>query len=173
MQCTDCERESVIFDHERGELYCSYCGLVTDQVYDYSMHWYGEEGTSYAKVTHTKTYKGLGTVNPDSLPRCKGMKVSEEKKTERNFSNAIQTIRIIWGIWQVPMDIREECAIKYRKMISEGITHGRGTHAMAIAFTFLICEKYGIVKNPEELAKNLKLSYRAVSKCIKAIGKQY
>lgn len=173
MRCPDCNRDSLISDSKLVESYCSACGLVTDQAYDYSTHWYGEDGTSYSKATYTKAHKGLGTVNPDNLPRHKGMKVSEEERVERNFSNAIGILRIIWGLWQVPADMREECAMKYRKMIKDGITHGRSTHAMAIASTFLICERNGIARNSEELAKSLKLGYSAVSKCLKAIGEQY
>ncbi len=144
-----------------------------DHTYDYSMHWYGKGGTSYIRATYTKVHKGLGTVDPDNLLRHKGTKVSGEKKIECNFSIALRTLRVIWRLWQVPAHAREECAIKYRKMIKEGITHGRSTHAMAIASTFLICKKYGIARDPEELAKSLKLGYSAVLKCLEAIGKRH
>ena len=54
-------------------------------------------------------------------------------------------------------------------MIKKGITHGRNTHAMAIAATFLVCEKYGITRDWKGLAESLNLSLVAVEKCIKAI----
>ena len=140
MRCPGCNRNSVISDPEGGEFYCSKCGLVSEQGYDYSMHWYGEEGTSYAQTTFSKVNKGLGTVDPNSLPRHKGMEVTEEEKIERNFETALPALRAVWGLWQVPTHIREECAVRYRKMIRKGITHGRNSYTMAIAATFLVCE---------------------------------
>ncbi len=86
-----------------------------DQAYDYSMHWYGEDGTSYAQTTFSKVNKGLGTVDPNSLPRHKGMEVSEEEKIERNFETALPALRVVWGLWHIPAHIREECAVRYRK----------------------------------------------------------
>ena len=173
MRCAGCGGDSVISDSEGGEFYCRICGLVAEQGYDYSMHWYGEEGTSYAQTTFAKAYKGLGAVDPNDLPRHKGMEVSEKEKIERNFLTALPALRVVWGLWQVPADIREECAIRYRKMIKKRITHGRNSYAMAVASTFLVCEEYGIVRNTEELAKTLDLSHVAVSKCLKAIESSY
>lgn len=168
--CSDCSRGIIVTNHEVGESYCSSCGLVVDLAFDYSMHWYGDKGTSYRKTDHTRVYKGLGSVDPDDLPRCKGMEVTEEEKLERNFSNASHALHVIWGLWQVPVDLRQECAINYRKMIKKGITHGRNTHAMAIASTFIICDRYGIARKWEELAGFMSLSLSAVQKCIDAIS---
>ncbi len=168
--CPDCSKGIIVTNHEVGESYCSNCGLVVDQVFDYSMHWYGDKGTSYQKTSHTRAYKGLGTVDPNSLPRYKGMEVTEEEKIERNFSNASHALHVIWGLWQVPADLREECAINYRKMIKKGITHGRNRHAMAIAATFLVCDKYGINRDWKEMAESLNLSHVTVEKCINAIS---
>lgn len=99
------------------------------------------------------------------------MEVTEEEKVERNFATALPALRVIWGLWQVPPDLREECAMRYRKMIRKGITHGRNSYAMAIAATFLVCDEYGIARNTEEMAKTMNLSHVAVAKCLKAIGK--
>ena len=171
MLCPDCGKGIIVTNHELGEAYCSACGLVVDQVFDYSMHWYGDKGTSYQKTSYTRAYKGLGTVDPNSLPRYKGMEVTEEEKVERNFSNASHTLHVIWGLWQVPTEIREECAINYRKMIKDGITHGRNTHAMAIAATFLVCEKYGVVRDINEITKTVDINHKNVLENIKAMRK--
>ena len=169
MQCVDCGKDNVISDPEGGEFYCSNCGLVADQGYDYSMHWYGEEGTSYAATSFTKAYKGLGTVSGGDLPWQRGMKATDEDKIERNFSNALPALHAVWGLWQIHPNLREECSIHYRKMIRKGITHGRNSYAMAIAAVFVLCEEYGIVRDTEELAKTFGLSHVAVLKCLKAI----
>ena len=167
--CPDCSGKSIIFDSNSGEYYCASCGLVAGQTFDYSMHWYGEEGTSYSQTTFVKAYKGLGTVDPNDLARHKGMEISEGEKVERNFSNALPALRVIWGLWQVPADLREECSMRYRKIIRKGITHGRNSYAMAIAATSVVCGEYGITRNTEELAKTLDLSHIAVLKCLKAM----
>ena len=169
MECLGCGCTSIRFDDSQGESYCSSCGLVMDQAFDYSMRWYADKGTSYQKTSYTHAYKRLGTVDPDSLPRCRGMQVTEEEKIERNFSNASHALHVIWRLWQVPTEIREECAIIYRKLIKKDITHGRKTHAMAIAVTFLACEKYGIVRDWKGLAESLNLSNVPVEKCIRAV----
>lgn len=171
MQCLECSSNGVISDPEGGESYCSECGMVAEQGFDYSMHWYGDEGTSYRKTDHTRAYKGLGTVDPDSLPRHKGMEITEEERIERNFKTALPALRVVWGLWHVPARIREECAVRYRKMIRKGITHGRNSYAMAVAATFLVCDEYGIARNTEEMAKTMNLSHVAVVKCLKAIGR--
>ena len=170
MRCPECSDNNVVTNPNEGESYCSVCGLVIDQVFDYSMHWYGEKGTSYSQTTFAKTYKGLGTIDPNGLPRHKGMKVTEEENIERNFSTALPALRVVWGLWQIPTTLREECAINYRKLIKKSITHGRNSYAMAIAITFILCDKYGIARNVDDLAKYLDLSTVAVSKCIKAIS---
>ena len=166
--CPDCRNSTILTSQDLGESYCSSCGLVMDRAFDYSMRWYADKGTSYQKTSYTHAYKRLGTVDPDSLPRCRGMQVTEEETIESNFSNASHALHVIWRLWQVPIEIREECAIIYRKLIKKGITHGRKTHAMAIAVTFLACEKYGIVRDWEELAERLNIGHSALEKCLKA-----
>lgn len=170
LSCDRCKSRNIVLDANHGEYYCSDCGLVAEQALDYSMHWYGDKGTSYYRTTYTRTYKGQGAINPNKLARCKGMKVTEEENIERNFSTALPALRAIWGAWQVPQHIREDCAIRYRKMIRKGITHGRNSHAMAIAATFLVCKEYGITRDWKELAKSLELSTVPVEKCLKAIA---
>ena len=171
MKCLGCSKGIIIVNPKESELCCSNCGLVAEQEYDYSMHWYGEEGTSYATTSFTKINKGLGTVDFQHLPRAKGVKDEEQDKIERNFGNAMPALHAIWGFWRVPAYLREECAIQYRKMIRKGVTHGRNSYSMAIALTFLVCERHGLIRNTEEMAKTLNLSHATVEKCLEAIGK--
>ena len=168
--CPDCGKVIIVTNHELGESYCSRCGFVLEEAFDYSMRWYGDEGTNYQKTSHTRAYKGLGTIDPNTLPRHKGMKAVGEEKIERNFANASHALYVVWGLWHVPIGIRAECAIQYRKMIKKGITHGRNKHAMALASTFMICEKHGITRDLEEMLKTLNLSHITVEKCLKAIA---
>lgn len=173
MRCSGCGKNkgNVISDPDKGEYYCSNCGLVFEQMFDYSIRWYGEKGTNYSTTSFTKVYKGLGTVAGGDLPWHRGMKVTDEDKIERNFSNALPALHAVWGLWHIPSNLREECSIRYRGMIRKGITHGRNSYAMAIAAVFVLCDECGIMRNTEKLAKTFGLSHVAVLKCLKAIEK--
>ena len=55
-----CNGHRIISDLNEGEYYCPNCSIVTEQVFDYSVHWYEEEGTSYVHTAFSKANKGLG-----------------------------------------------------------------------------------------------------------------
>ena len=177
MKCGGCGTTIAILDHSLGEHFCRSCGLIAEEnVADYSeVYFTTEEGgkkPSGHAVNHARSYKGLGTVFPNELPTHRGIKPEQKEKTERNFSNALPALQAIWGFWRVPADLRQECAVRYRKLIENGATHGRNSYAMSIAITSVVCQEYGIARNTEEMAKTLNLSHVAVQKCLKAMAEK-
>jgi len=191
--CPDCNNESLITDYKHGEIVCKKCGLVIEEsLFDFGPEWraFDEEQKSKrartgGPVKFAKLNKGL-TTEIDRYDRdIRGGAIQPERKAQlyrlrkwqrrsrmsdsvqRNLSIALPELDRMCAYLNISNNIKEECAMWYRKAVSKGLVRGRSIESVVAAIIYLISRKHQLPKTLEELAdasgvkkKDIGRSYR-------------
>jgi len=191
--CPDCGSINLVTDHKHGEIVCKKCGLVLeDGIFDFGPEWraFDEEQKSKrartgGPVKFAKLNKGL-TTEIDRYDRdIRGGAIQPERKAQlyrlrkwqrrsrmsdsvqRNLSIALPELDRMCAYLNIPNNIKEECAMWYRKAVSKGLVRGRSIESVVAAIIYLISRKHALPKTLEELAdasgvkkKDIGRSYR-------------
>lgn len=191
--CPDCGSPSLITDYKHGEVVCKKCGLVLEEeIFDFGPEWraFDEEQKSKrartgGPVKFAKLNKGL-TTEIDRYDRdIRGGAIQPERKAQlyrlrkwqrrsrmsdsvqRNLSIALPELDRMCAYLNIPNNIKEECAMWYRKAVSKGLVRGRSIESVVAAIIYLISRKHSLPKTLEELAdasgvkkKDIGRSYR-------------
>lgn len=190
--CPKCGYNKVYSDYIKGETYCGKCGFILeDTLFDFGPEWRAFDKEQMEKRERTggllkfaKLGKGL-TTEIDKYDRdIKGRGIPAERKAklyrmrklhkrmrtstslDKNLSVALPEINRISSHLNIPTNIREEIAMLYTKVASEGLVRGRSIESMVAAVIFYVTRKNQIPKTLEELEK-----FSGVDK--KDIGKSY
>lgn len=176
-ECRSCGNKKFISDYERGEVYCSNCGLVAqDTLFDFGPEWRAFDREQMDKRARTggllryaKLGKGL-TTEIDKYDRdIKGKAIPAERKAkfyrlrkwqtrskmatslQRNLSKALPELDRMCSFLKIQSNIKEECALLYRKCAEKGIVKGRSIESMVAAIIYLVSRKNKMPRTLEEL----------------------
>lgn len=176
-ECPSCGGTNFISDYERGEVYCRKCGLVVeDTLFDFGPEWRAFDREQLDKRSRTggllryaKLGKGL-TTEIDKYDRdIKGRVIPAERKAkfyrlrrwqtrskmatslQRNLSKALPELDRMCSFMKIPTNVKEECALLYRKCAEKGIVKGRSIESMVAAVIYLVTRKNKIPRTLEEL----------------------
>jgi len=175
--CPDCGATNLITDYKHGEIVCPACGLVLeDGLFDFGPEWraFDEEQKSKrartgGPVKFAKLNKGL-TTEIDRYDRdIRGGAIQPERKAQlyrlrkwqrrsrmsdsvqRNLSIALPELDRMCAYLNIPNNIKEECAMWYRKAVNKGLVRGRSIESVVAAIIYLISRKHQLPKTLEEL----------------------
>lgn len=175
--CRSCSGTTFVSDYERGEIYCRRCGLVVeDTLFDFGPEWRAFDREQLDKRARTggllryaKLGKGL-TTEIDKYDRdIKGKAIPAERKAkfyrlrkwqtrskmatslQRNLSKALPELDRMCSYMKIPGNVKEECALLYRKCAEKGIVKGRSIESMVAAIIYLVTRKNKIPRTLEEL----------------------
>ena len=175
--CPDCKGTNLITDYKHGEVVCKDCGLVLEQgMFDFGPEWraFDEEQKSKrartgGPVKFAKLNKGL-TTEIDRYDRdIRGGAIQPERKAQlyrlrkwqrrsrmsdsvqRNLSIALPELDRMCAYLNIPNNIKEECAMWYRKAVNKGLVRGRSIESVVAAIIYLISRKHQLPKTLEEL----------------------
>lgn len=175
--CPGCKRKNLVTDYKHGELLCKDCGLVIEEgLFDFGPEWraFDEEQKSKrartgGPVKFAKLNKGL-TTEIDRYDRdIRGGNIQPERKAQlyrlrkwqrrsrmsdsvqRNLSIALPELDRMCAYLNITNNIREECAMWYRKAVSKGLVRGRSIESVVAAIIYLISRKHQLPKTLEEL----------------------
>jgi len=176
-ECKSCCGTNFVSDYERGEVYCRNCGLVLeDTLFDFGPEWRAFDREQLDKRARTggllryaKLGKGL-TTEIDKYDRdIKGKAIPAERKAkfyrlrkwqtrskmatslQRNLSKALPELDRMCSYLKIPGNVKEECALLYRKCAEKGIVKGRSIESMVAAIIYLVTRKNKIPRTLEEL----------------------
>jgi len=175
--CPDCKSTNIVTDYKHGELVCKKCGFVLEQgMFDFGPEWraFDEEQKSKrartgGPVKFAKLNKGL-TTEIDRYDRdIRGGAIQPERKAQlyrlrkwqrrsrmsdsvqRNLSIALPELDRMCAYLNIPNNIKEECAMWYRKAVNKGLVRGRSIESVVAAIIYLISRKHQLPKTLEEL----------------------
>ncbi len=176
-ECPSCGGTRFISDYERGEIYCKKCGLVIeDTLFDFGPEWRAFDREQLNKRARTggllryaKLGKGLTTEIDKYDKDIKGRTIPAERKAkfyrlrkwqvrakmatslQRNLSKALPELDRMCSFLKIPPNVKEECALLYRKCAEKGIVKGRSIESMVAAVIYLVTRKNKIPRTLEEL----------------------
>jgi len=186
--CPECGSH-VRTDYIRGEVVCSECGLVVDEVYiDPGPEWRAFDAVDFKERTRTgapSTYmihdKGLSTFidwrNSDYNGKVLSSKASGQfhrlRKMHKRAGASGDEKRLAYALMQIdsvasslglPRNIREEAAFMYRKVSESGGLKGRNIDSIAAAAIYAACKMSGVPRTLDEIAKASKVSKKAIGR---------
>jgi transcription initiation factor TFIIB len=177
--CRACGSGQTVFDYKHGEILCRGCGLVLeDRLFDFGPEWRAFDEDQMNKraraggpIRFAKQNIGL-TTEIDRYDRdIKGSAIPTERKAQlyrlrkwqrrsrmgtsvdRNLSIALPELDRMCAHLNVPNNIKEECAVLYRKCVNKGIVRGRSIESVIAAIIYLISRNHHLPKTLEELEK--------------------
>jgi len=175
--CPSCNSVNLVTDYTHGELVCKACGFViNDELLDFGPEWraFDEEQRSKRSrtggpVKYAKLDKGL-TTEIDKYDRdIRGGAIQPERKAQlyrlrkwqrrsrmsdsfqRNLSIALPELDRMCAYLSIPGNIKEECAMWYRKAVSKGLVRGRSIESVVAAVIYLISRQHQLPKTLDEL----------------------
>ena len=194
-KCKACGSGQTVFDYKHGEVLCKSCGLVlVDTLFDFGPEWRAFDEEQMNKRARTggpirfaKQNIGL-TTEIDRYDRdIKGSAIPSERKAQlyrlrkwqrrsrmgtsvdRNLSIALPELDRMCAHLNVSSNIKEECAVLYRKCVNKGIVRGRSIESVIAAIIYLISRNHKLPKTLEELegvsgvkVKDIGRSYRTI-----------
>lgn len=193
--CPNCASMNLYTDYSHGEIVCRDCGFVLeDGMFDFGPEWraFDEDQKSRRSrtgglVRYAKLNKGL-TTEIDRYDRdIRGGAIQPERKAQlyrlrkwqrrsrmsdsiqRNLSIALPELDRMCAYLNIPNNIKEECAMWYRRAVSKGLVRGRSIECVVAAIIYLISRRHHLPKTLEELEeasgvkrKDIGRSYRFV-----------
>jgi len=175
--CPSCSGVNLVTDYTHGELVCKACGLVINsELLDFGPEWraFDEEQRSRRSrtggpVKYAKLDKGL-TTEIDKYDRdIRGGAIQPERKAQlyrlrkwqrrsrmsdsfqRNLSIALPELDRMCAYLSIPANIKEECAMWYRKAVTKGLVRGRSIESVVAAVIYLISRQHQLPKTLDEL----------------------
>ncbi len=198
--CPECGSTRLATDHKHAELICMDCGfIIDDTMFDFGPEWRAFDEDQKSKRARTggpvkfaKMNKGL-TTEIDRYDRdIRGGAIQPERKAQlyrlrkwqrrsrmadsvqRNLSIALPELDRMCSYLNIPDNIKEECAMWYRKAVHQGLVRGRSIESVVAAIIYLISRQHHRPKTLEELEeasgkkkKDIGRSYRFICRRLK------
>lgn len=162
MKCPNCASDKLMHDPHAGEVKCSECGFVVEEIVDTGQEWraYSEEqrlararAEPVRPLTQLSTVIGwTGTLSPERrrefarLSRAQSFVAGDERSI---VAGGREVARIAAAV-QLPQRVREEAQRLFVVAQRAGLLKACGVTAMAVACLVLACREYGL---PDPAAK--------------------
>ncbi|HEX55038.1 MAG: transcription initiation factor IIB [Candidatus Altiarchaeales archaeon] len=199
-RCPECLSTNLRTDYSHGEIICKDCGFVIeDEMFDFGPEWRAFDEDQRVKRARTggvlryaKLNRGLtteidkydrdirgGAIQPERRAQLYRLRKLQRRSRmsdsmQRNLSIALPELDRMCACLNIPNTLKEECAIWYRKAVSNGLVRGRSIECVVAAIIYLVTRKHHLPKTLEELEevsgikrKDIGRSYRFICRRLK------
>ncbi len=175
-ECPECGSKSIITDFGKAEIYCADCGMIiSESIIDLGPEWRAFDSTQTAAKTRTgapMTYrihdKGLSTVVSSGPGMNKLQKWQRRahiaNSSERSLIFALSEIDRMASALRLPVNIREQASMLYRKAMEKRLIRGRSIESITSALIYITCRQYGVSRTLEEVTKISRVEYKKISR---------
>jgi len=191
---------TLIRDYKHAEVVCSKCGsVIEDSIADLGAETRSFDSEAWIKktrtgspMTYTKPHKGLtteidkydrdirgGAVSKEARKRMYRMRkwqrrINVSSSVEKDIIPALNEISRELSELGLPISMKEDAAIMYRKICNKGLVRGRSIEAIIAAITYILCRDRNIPRTLGEIAdvsgidpKDVGKTYRYVARHLK------
>ncbi|MDH5402832.1 MAG: transcription initiation factor IIB [Candidatus Heimdallarchaeota archaeon] len=195
VSCPDCGSAELIQDYNRGELICTQCGaVVDDMLIDDSPEWRAyssEERASRSRVGSPTTYtihdKGLSTSIGSEDRDAYGQKLSASKKYQfyrlrkwntrsrihsshdRNLTKAMRELDRLSSQLSLPRSVKETGSIIYRKALQANLIRGRSIEEMIAAAIYAAARQRHLPRTLDEVAEHSRISKKELGRAYRLL----
>jgi len=172
-ECPECGES--VFTDDQGEVICSVCGLVVDDINVRSNKKRAYDMNEKNSRTHTGPGEnsllhdnGLSTKISERNKDAYGRQVSSRKSyslrkwnrrmrisdsRSKTLANGLDYIRRIGSVMDIPRSIRKKAGKRYRELMEKSKPRGRSTEDIIIATLYLVCREEQIPRTIDEFAE--------------------
>lgn len=196
-RCPECGKREPVMDSDQGEVICSGCGLVLEDVMmDQRPEWRAythEEKEARSRVGSPITLlqydKGLSTTfkphenasggRLSSKTRFKMRRLRQwnirlriRSSIARNLSQAMMELNNLADKLHIPKAVREEAALIYRKSLNNGLVRGRSIAAIAAASLYAACRISGTPRSLDEMVEASSRKRGEIARCYRLVHRE-
>lgn len=190
-KCPHCGSSKLIYDYERGEVFCAVCGsIVMHDIVDFGQEWRAFDASQREKRSRTGAPesillhdKGLSTDigsdrNTTGLMREKmhrlrklhsRLRVSDA--TKRNLAFALSELDRIASQLKLPKYVEEEAARLYREVVRRGLIRGRSIESVITACVYAACRLLKVPRTLDEIADIAKVDKKEIGRSFRFIAR--
>jgi transcription initiation factor TFIIB len=188
--CPECSNN--VIESDNGEMICSKCGLVVNDVIIESQEWrafdseqLNKRSRSGAPLDYTKHNKGITTImGKDSeiskvassrrgqfMRMKKWNKYFGRKSKERGLAYALTELQRIVSALSLPRFMHEEIAQLYEKAMNEHLIRGRSIESVLGALTYAITRTFNSPRTLDEIAETIGVEKRDIGRTYRFISR--
>lgn len=181
MKCPNCGSEKVILDQYCGEVKCSECGFIVEEVVDTGQEWRaydGEQQFARARAEPVKPFTRLATVIGRSnvlsvrrryeFARLSLLQDSISADDRSVIAGKSEIARLAASV-QLPQQVREEAQRLFVLAHEAGLLKGSGIAPMTIACLALACREFGLPSLTHKLVELSAADPHKVRRCYTAL----
>jgi len=194
--CPECNTKRIIYDENRGQMICEYCGLVIKEKFiDKGPEWRAFDADQKKKRTRVgapMTYMihdmGLSTMidwkNKDiygkEIPaKLRGQiyrlrkwqsRIRVADATERNLTFALSELERMASNLDLPKNLRETAAKIYRDAVDAHLIRGRSIEGVAAASLYAACRMYKIPRTLNEISEIARVNKKEIGRSFRFIS---
>ncbi|MBS7641745.1 transcription initiation factor IIB [Candidatus Bathyarchaeota archaeon] len=196
--CPSCGSKKLIYDYERGEVFCGICGtVIQSKLMDQGPEWRAftqeekeERSRTGIPLSFSIHDKGLSTTITNISKDAFGRSLSVEARLQmlrlrhwqirsrvhssidRNLSQAMAELDRLSDRLGLPSPVKEKAAIIYRKALESGLVRGRSIAAIAAASLYAACRASNIPRTLKELADASIVKKKDIARCYRLLIKE-
>jgi len=171
-KCPECHETNLIYDEQRGEVFCNDCGTVIEEkMVDSSQELQGafedgeKKGRGGAPLSLQRFDKGLTTnvgeisdiykLNASSTRKFLRLKKWQERVStsiERNLRLAMTELRRVASFLNLPEVTKDEASRIYQFVLQRGFVRGRSMESVIASCIYAACRSYDIPRTLDEIS---------------------
>jgi transcription initiation factor TFIIB len=196
--CPECGSNVLIHEEDSGEVVCGRCGVVvTESLVSTDPEWRAftaSERESRPRVGSPISYsvfdKGLSTIISPLDRDHHGSKLSHDAKIKmrrlrrwqtrsridssenRNLATAMSELNLMAEKLHLPLPVKEEAAVIYRRALDKGLVRGRSISAITAGSIYAACRVTRTQRTLRELSQHTSMDIKDVSRAYRLIQKE-
>src|SRR4030042_3635338 len=171
-QCPVCKSFDLIWDDQKGEIYCNKCAtVIEEEMVDTSQELQGsfdsgeKKGRGGAPLSMQKFDKGLTTnvgeisdiyrLDAGATRKFLRLKKWQERVStsiERNLRLAMAELRRVASFLNLPEVVKDEASRIYQFVLQRGLVRGRSMESVIAACIYAACRSYDIPRTLDEIS---------------------
>ena len=171
-RCPECNGTHLIYDEQRGEIFCNDCGtIIEEKMIDSSQELQGafedgeKKGRGGAPLSLQRFDKGLTTnigeisdiykLNASSTRKFLRLKKWQERVStsiERNLRLAMTELRRVASFLNLPEVTKDEASRIYQFVLQRGFVRGRSMESVIASCIYAACRSYDIPRTLDEIS---------------------
>ncbi|MFH1445471.1 MAG: transcription initiation factor IIB [Nanoarchaeota archaeon] len=193
-RCPECGSKNITYDHARGEMTCSVCGVViSESMIDTTQEWRAFDDDQRSRrvrtgavLTPTKHDQGITT----EIGKGRGelFKVTSKKRAQyyrltkwhkrlikskdRNLSFAFSELQRLISFLHLSKAVHEKVAKLYQQAVNKGLVRGRSTESIIAALLYTTCREEGAPRTLDEISKASNIDKRDIGKTYRYIARK-
>jgi len=196
--CPECGSSTIIHDEGSGEIICGRCGIViAESVVSTDPEWRAftaSEMESRTRVGAPLIYsifdKGLSTtISPydrdahgsklpyDARHQMRRLRIWQTRSMihtseDRNLAQAMSELNMLAEKLNLPLPVKEEAAVIYRKALEKGMVRGRSISAITAASMYAACRLTQTQRSLREFSRQSQIDLKEVSRAYRLVQRE-